>query len=93
MSILLCFFLSDRRSLRAPESLSNMTDHDKDPEIQTRSEEKQPSERPKVRLPFVSSMPGNAWAQMRTRERERHEKGLYGLEFGDLEYSTETSMP
>ncbi|KAB8239165.1 uncharacterized protein BDW43DRAFT_306050 [Aspergillus alliaceus] len=69
-----------------------MTDHDKDPEIQTRSEEKQPSERPKVRLPFVSSMPGNAWAQMRTRERERREKGLYGLEFGDLGYSTESTL-
>ncbi|KAE8348871.1 hypothetical protein BDV28DRAFT_152411 [Aspergillus coremiiformis] len=64
-----------------------MTDRGKDQESQTRSEEKQMNERPRVRLPFVSSMPGNAWSQMRARERERRE--LQELEFGDFGCSAE----
>ncbi|KAE8371459.1 hypothetical protein BDV26DRAFT_286765 [Aspergillus bertholletiae] len=72
-----------------------MTDRDKDQEAQTgsESEEKELRETPKVRLPFVPSMPGNAWSQMRAREQGRiHERELYKLEFGELGYDSNTGM-
>ncbi|KAE8134378.1 hypothetical protein BDV38DRAFT_273564 [Aspergillus pseudotamarii] len=72
-----------------------MTDCGKDQEAQTRSEseDKELKERPKVKLPLVPTMPGNAWSQMRAREQERiRERELHKLEFGELGYDPNTGM-
>lgn len=72
-----------------------MADRDKDQEAQTRSEseEKELRERPKVKLPLVPTVPGNAWSQMRAREQEHiRERELYKLEFGELGYDPNTGM-
>ncbi|KNG89543.1 hypothetical protein ANOM_001899 [Aspergillus nomiae NRRL 13137] len=70
-----------------------MADREKDQEAQTRSEseEKELRERPKVKLPLVPTVPGNAWSQMRAREQEHiRERELYKLEFGELGYDPNT---
>lgn len=72
-----------------------MTDCDKYQEAQTRSEseDKELKERPKVKLPLVPTVPGNAWSQMRAHEQERiRERELHKLEFGELGYDPNTGM-
>ncbi|KOC15829.1 hypothetical protein AFLA70_183g001451 [Aspergillus flavus AF70] len=72
-----------------------MADCDKDQEAQTRSEseDKELREKPKVKLPLVPTVPGNAWSQMRAREQEHiRERELHKLEFGELGYDPNTGI-